>query len=272
MIYCSGSGWGQNTTSAQQNRPGQDLLIQAATGLAFNAGSADDPPIAAGTSVCDATGALTLLSGVLAALLGRERWGIGQRVEVDLYHSTMAILCQEISAMVNHQTDFTRSASGVAQPWLSAPFGMYRTADGWIAIAMGDMAVVAEVFDAPDLAGMEEWADRDAIKARLDQLTARRSTQDWLTGLLAAGLWAAPVQTLKEAVDELRAEGSPLLFTAEHPNGRPLELIGCPITFSETPWQYRQRPPQVGEHTREVLATVLTAEQLQALDDAGKAS
>jgi crotonobetainyl-CoA:carnitine CoA-transferase CaiB-like acyl-CoA transferase len=269
IIYCSGSGWGQRTKYAQENRPGQDLLIQAATGLALNTGAAGDPPTAAGTSICDATGALTLANGILAALLARYRHGIGQRVEVDLFHATMAILTQEISAMVNLGLDFSRSEAGIAQPWLSAPFGIYRTADGWIAIAMGSLSAVAEVFDAPDVAAMDSWTDRDAIKRRLDALTPARPTEGWLQPLLAAGLWAAPVRTMKEAAEELAADGSPLIVDVEHTSGRQLQLVGCPITLSETPWRQRLRPPAVGEHTREVLTEVLSEEALRDLEEAG---
>jgi crotonobetainyl-CoA:carnitine CoA-transferase CaiB-like acyl-CoA transferase len=269
IIYCSGSGWGQRTKYALENRPGQDLLIQAATGLALNTGAAGDPPTAAGTSICDATGALTLANGILAALLARFRHGVGQRVEVDLFHATMAILTQEISAMVNLGLDFTRSEAGIAQPWLSAPFGIYRTADGWIAIAMGSLSAVADVFDAPDVAAMDPWVDRDAVKRRLDELTPARATEGWLQPLLAAGLWAAPVRTMREAAEELAADGSPLIVEVEHTSGRPLQLVGCPITLSETPWRQRLRPPAVGEHTREVLSEVLSEEALRELAEAG---
>lgn len=269
IIYCSGSGWGQRTKYAAMNRPGQDLLIQAATGLAFNTGAADDPPTAAGTSICDATAALTLANGILAALLARERHGIGQRVEVDLYHATMAILCQEISAMTNLGIDFSRSAAGIAQPWLSAPFGIYQTADGWIALAMGDIKVVADVFDDQQVATLDPWLDRDTIKRRLDDLTPKRPTDDWLEDLLAAGLWAAPVRTMKDAMQELIMDGSELVVEVEHHGGGLLRLLGCPITLSETPWQQRLRPPAVGEHTREVLRTVLDDSELAALEKAG---
>ncbi|MFI7066715.1 CaiB/BaiF CoA transferase family protein [Kribbella sp. NPDC050124] len=268
IIYCSGSGWGQDTKYARENRPGQDLLIQAATGLAFNTGTAGDPPTAAGTSICDATGALTLANGILAALLARERFGIGQRVEVDLYHATMAVLTQEISAMVHHDVEFTRSEAGIAQPWLEAPFGIYRTIDGWLAIAMGPMDVIADVFADPALAELDPWLDRDNAKRRIDELAAQRKTTELLDALLDAGFWAAPVRTMKEAYEELATDRSPLLVDVEHASGIPLQLIGCPITLSETPWRQRLRPPIVGEHNDEVLAEVLSADELRTLREA----
>jgi crotonobetainyl-CoA:carnitine CoA-transferase CaiB-like acyl-CoA transferase len=171
--------------------------------------------------------------------------------------------------MVNHGAEFSRSEAGVAQPWLSAPFGIYRASDGWIALAMGDLSAVAEVFDDPTIAELDPWSDRDAIKRRLDELTPQRSTDEWLAGLLDAGLWAAPVRTMKDAVEELVADGSPMIVDIEHSSGRPVQLVGCPITLSETPWRQRLRPPAVGEHTSEVLAEVLDADELQRLSEAG---
>lgn len=265
IIYCSGSGWGQDTAAARENRPGQDLLIQAASGLASNTGRAGDPPTFAGTSMVDASTSLTLATGILAALVARERQGIGQWVQVDLFSTAIALQCQEISAIVNQRSDVERSDAGIASPWLSAPAGMYRTADGWLALAMAPLARVADVVGDPEIADLDPWADRDLVKRRLDRALAARTTEEWLALLLPAGLWAAKARTVREAVDELRATGSRLVATVEHPTAGPIELIGCPITLTETPWQLRLPPPVVGEHTAEVLGEVLGPEELAAL-------
>jgi crotonobetainyl-CoA:carnitine CoA-transferase CaiB-like acyl-CoA transferase len=264
IVFCSGSGWGQDTRFAREDRPGQDLLIQAMSGLAANAGRADDPPIVAGSSVVDAMTALSLAVGIVTALLARERHGVGQRVEVDLFSTAISIQCQEISAMVNQGTVYERSRAGVAQPWLSAPFGVYRTADGWLAIAMAPLDRLAELVGDPGLATLDPWVDRDDAKERLDALTPSRLTRAWLDVLVPAGVWAAEVRTTKQAVDELRDEGSPLIRTIEHPRAGTLELVGCPITLSEMPWTLRLPPPLVGEHTREVLGEILDDATLEA--------
>jgi len=265
IIYASGSGWGQRTRFAKENRPGQDLLIQSMSGLAMNGGRRDDPPTPAGTSVSDAATALTLAVAILAALQARHQHGIGQRVEVDLYSTTMSFMCQEISAMVNQRMEFERSTEGIAQPWLSAPFGIYATADGWLALAMTPLEILAPVVDLPHLADLDPWADRDRIKEQLGHVFTRQGTQEWIEALLAAGIWCARARTMKEAVDELRDEGSSLICTVEHPKLGTLELIGCPITLSETPWRQRLAPPLVGEHTQDVFAEVLDEIELKAL-------
>lgn len=167
--------------------------------------------------------------------------------------------------MVNQGVEYHRSSAGIAQPWLSAPFGIYRTADGWLAVAMAPLDTLAELVGDAELAGLDPWVDRDAAKERLDAVTPARTTQAWLDVLGPAGIWSARVRTTKEAVDELRDEGSPLIRTVEHPRAGTLELIGCPIHFSELPWSLRMPPPLVGEHTEEVLGEVLDEERLAAV-------
>jgi len=265
IIYCSGSGWGQDTKYAKQGRPGQDLLIQAMSGLAYNTGRRGDPPTAAGTSICDATTALTLVVGVLAALVGRHQHGVGQRVEVDLFSTAMSVQCQEIAATVNQRQPAERSRAGIAQPWLSAPFGIYSSSDGWIALAMTPLQVLAPLVGLLDLPELDPWVDRDTIKERLDPIFRAQTAEHWLSVLGGADVWCARVRTMGEAVDELRADGSPLIVHVDHPTAGRLELIGCPITLSATPWSVRYPPPTVGQHTKEVLTEVLSDEELAAL-------
>jgi crotonobetainyl-CoA:carnitine CoA-transferase CaiB-like acyl-CoA transferase len=270
IIYCSGSGWGQDTPFARQNRPGQDLLIQAMSGLAAATGRATDPPTPAGSAIVDHATALTLACAILAALVARNAHGVGQRLEVDLFSTAIAMQCQEISTLVNQGTEWSRSEAGVGAAWLSAPFGIYEAADGWLAIAMAPVENVAAAVGNPALASLDEWKQRDEIKTILAATIGTGSVQHWLDTLLPAGIWTAKVRTTKEAVDELREQGSDLLITVPGPNGSPIELVGCPIRMSATPWKLRLAPPAVGEHTAEVLSEVLAAEEIAALTGGGR--
>lgn len=253
IIYCSGSGWGQDTALAKEGRPGQDLLIQAMSGLAASTGRRGDPPTPAGTAIVDHATALTLANGILAAIIARDTHGVGQRVEVDLYSVAIAMQCQEISAQVNQNTEYQRSESGIGQSWLSAPFGVYETSDGWMAIAMAPLEDIAAALERPELAGFDAWTERDIAKQSIERTIRTNTTRHWLDILVPAGIWAAAVRTTKEAVDELRDIDSDLLVTVDGPAGTPIELVGCPIKLSATPWQQRLSPPRVGEHTAELL-------------------
>lgn len=264
IIYCSGSGWGQDTKYAQENRPGQDLLIQAMSGLAASTGRRDDPPTPAGTAIVDHATALSLSNGILAALLARNTHGFGQRVEVDLYSTAIAMQCQEISAFVNQNQDYERSEEGIGQSWLSAPFGIYQAADGWLAIAMAPLPSVAEAVGMPSLADMDPWAQRDRVKHIMEAKLRNWTVQECLDIFSKHGLWSAKVRTTREAMDELRADGSDLIVNVKGPR-EDIELIGCSIRLSETPWQQRLPPPQVGEHNDEILAEVLTEDEILQL-------
>lgn len=265
IIYCSGSGWGQDTPLARLNRPGQDLLIQAMSGLAAATGRASDPPTPAGSSVVDHATAMSLAVGVLAALVARFIHGIGQRVEVDLFSTAIAMQCQEISALVNLGTDWTRSEEGVGGAWLDAPFGLYAASDGWFALSMADLGDVARVLEDPGIAELDPWVDRDDVKRRIDAIVRHRPVEHWVSLFLAAGLWSAPVRTTSEAVAELRTLESPLIRDVTRTSGRTITVVGNPVRLSATPWQLRAAPPEPGEHTREVLAEFCTPETVERL-------
>jgi crotonobetainyl-CoA:carnitine CoA-transferase CaiB-like acyl-CoA transferase len=265
IIFCSGSGWGQDTPFSRAGRPGQDLLIQAMSGLAAATGRAGDPPTPAGTAIVDHATALTLSTGVLAALVARTAHGVGQRVEIDLYSTAIAMQCQEISTAVNQRMDYDRSRSGIGQAWLSAPFGIYAASDGWIAIAMASLAVIGDVIGDDSLTRFDAWTQRDEAKDAIQEVLRGDTADAWVARLLDAGVWAARVRSTREAVDELRELGSDLLVTVDGPDGEPIELVGCPIRLSETPWRQRLAPPRIGEHTAEILATVLDADAVGAL-------
>lgn len=265
IIFCSGSGWGQDTTFARENRPGQDLLIQAMSGLAASTGRRSDPPTPAGTAIVDHATALMLANGILAAVLARNTHGVGQKVEVDLYSTAIAMQCQEISTFVNQMKDYERSEQGIGQAWLSAPFGIYGASDGWIAVAMAPLSAIAEAVGDDSLLDMDAWLQRDEVKARVEMTLTQQPVQHWLDRFSARGLWAARVRSTREAVDELRADGSDLIVNVDGPNGEPVELIGCAIRMSETPWRQRLAPPRVGQHTAEVLSEVLSPEELDQL-------
>lgn len=269
IIYASGSGWGQRTEMAKQNRPGQDLLIQAMCGLMFNTGRATDPPTAAGTPVADFAAAQAMVSGILAALIARDKHGMGQRVEVDLYSATLNLQAQENFAVLNQGIDLKRSAAGVASCWNDAPYGTYPSSDGWMAIAMCPLDKLGGLIGDADLASLDPWIERDEVKRRIETQTRRQTTAAWMAMFEAADVWSAPVRTSREAMDELVEMGSDRLITLDHPKGGPLKMIACPITLSETPAVAKNAAPLVGEHTDEVLTDHLGADRVAGLRNDG---
>jgi len=256
LVYVAGTGYGPDGPYA--DRPGQDLLVQSVSGLAAHGGRRDDPPTPAGSSIVDASTALLLAFSAMVGLFHRERTGQGQRIDVSLLNTAVALQCQELAAFLNSERRFERSQAGIGGAWLSAPFGIYRTADGHLALAMGSLAVLGELLDLPELAAYDTperaWADRDHVYRLLAARLPERPTADWLARLATRDVWCAPVQTFDRLVDDPQVAHNQLLTTVDYPGLGEVRVVGVPARFSGTPGTIRLGPPAVGQHTDEVLA------------------
>jgi crotonobetainyl-CoA:carnitine CoA-transferase CaiB-like acyl-CoA transferase len=256
IVYVSGSGFGQ--TGPYVDRPGQDLLIQAISGLAAYGGRATDPPTPSGSSIVDASTALLLAYSSMVGLVHRLRTGEGQHIDVSLFDTAVALQCQEIAAFLNMELRFERSDAGIAGAWLAAPFGIYRTADGHLALAMGSLEVLGELLEEPRLAAYDDprraYTERDEVYGIVQERLTSRTTGEWLDLMATKDVWCAPVQTFDRLVEDPQVAHNDLLTTVDHPNGRQLRVVGIPMRFSRTPGSVRSGPPGVGQHTDDVLA------------------
>jgi crotonobetainyl-CoA:carnitine CoA-transferase CaiB-like acyl-CoA transferase len=272
LVYVAGTGYGPDGPYA--GRPGQDLLVQSVSGLAAYGGRRDDPPTPAGSSIVDASTALLLAFSAMVGLFHRERTGQGQRIDVSLLNTAVALQCQELAAFLNGQRRFERSQAGIGGAWLSAPFGIYRTADGHLALAMGSLAVLGELLDLPELAAYDTperaWADRDHVYRLLAARLPERPTADWLALLATRDVWCAPVQSFDQLVDDPQVAHNQLLTTVDYPGLGEVRVVGVPARFSGTPGTIRLGPPAVGQHTDEVLAAAgYGADEIRRLHDQG---
>ncbi len=272
IVYVTGSGFGPD--GPYVDRPGQDLLIQSMSGLAAYGGRRDDPPTPAGSSIVDASTALLLAFSAMAGLFHRERTGEGQRIDVNLFNTAIALQCQELAAFLNLPDRWERSEAGIGGAWLSAPFGIYRTADRPIAIAMASLAVLAELLELPELAGYDDderaYRERDDVYRLIQGRLLERDAHAWLDLLATRDVWCAPVNSFEDVVDDPQVRHNELLTTVERPNGEPMRVVGMPVRFSETPGSVRSGPPAVGQHTDEVLASVgFSDEEIRTMHEDG---
>lgn len=255
IVYVSGSGYGPDGPYVA--RPGQDLLIQSLSGIAAYGGRYDEPPTPAGTSIVDASTALMLAFSSMVGLFHKERTGEGQKIDVSLFNTAIAVQCQELAAFMNLSKRWQRSKAGIGGAWLSAPFGIYRTSDGFIAIAMGSLGQLADLigeprlkaYDDPDLA----YEKRDEIKPLIDACILTNTSEHWLKLLLEADVWTAKVQTFDDLMDDPQVKHNELIQTIQHPKIGDLRVIGIPVKFSRTPGTIRLAPPLVGEHNEVIL-------------------
>lgn len=255
VIYASITGYG--TEGPWTKRPGQDLLAQSLSGLPWLNGSGDNPPIPVGIALADIITSIHLAHGVTAALLRRERTGQGGRVDTSLLESMLDLQFELISAhMTDNSVLVKRGPKHTAHAFLQAPYGIYPTADGYIALAMGSVPQLGELLDIPALSEYTDpdtwWSEQATITQLLADQLATQATDHWLEILDAADFWCAPVLSLPELVnhDGFRAIGMTQTFSREMADGTELALntTRAPVRFDGKPLTSSTGAPRVGEH------------------------
>jgi crotonobetainyl-CoA:carnitine CoA-transferase CaiB-like acyl-CoA transferase len=257
IVYASISGFGAE--GPWRDRPGQDLLAQSVSGLPWLNGSNDEPPIPVGIALADIITSIHTAHGVTAALLRRERTGLGGRVDTSLLESMLDLQYELLSA---HLTDpsivVRRGPRHTAHAFLQAPYGTYPTSDGYLAIAMTSVPALGALIGLDELTEYVDpdtwWTEQPAITAALAAHLATETTEHWLTILNGADVWCAPVLTLPELVAH---EGFGSLDMAQ-PVDRAAKTGGAPVTITTTraPMRFDGRTlkqpkgaPHLGEHT-----------------------
>jgi crotonobetainyl-CoA:carnitine CoA-transferase CaiB-like acyl-CoA transferase len=256
IVYASVSGYG--TSGPWKDRPGQDLLAQSISGLPWLSGSADDPPIPVGLAIADIVTSIHTAHGVTAALLRRERTGIGGRVETSLLESMLDLQFELLSA---HLTDpsvtVKRGARNTAHAFLQAPYGTYPTADGYLALAMTSVPELGKLIGLESLEQYTDpqtwWTEQTAITRALADHLATQTTDHWLAILDSADVWCAPVLTLPQLVahDGFAAMEMVQSIHREAADGSgtvSIRTTRAPIRFDGAPLTHEAGAPRIGEH------------------------
>jgi len=258
LIYASATGYGAE--GPFKDRPGQDLLAQSISGLPWLNGRAGDPPIPVGLAVADIFTSTHLASGVIALLLRRERTGQGGHVESSLLESMLDLQFELISAnLFDPSVVVNRGAENSAHAFLPAPYGLYRTSDGFLAIAMTPIPELGKLLGV-DLDRYQDpkswWSDQEVIMKKLSACLATNKSEYWLDILDGADIWCAPVLTLPELVSHEGFKAIDMVqeTTRTGKDGTEVRIptTRSPLRIDGKTIKHSQGAPHVGQDTEKI--------------------
>jgi crotonobetainyl-CoA:carnitine CoA-transferase CaiB-like acyl-CoA transferase len=256
LVYAAASGYGAEGPWA--SRPGQDLLAQSVSGLAWVSGS--DRPVTVGLSLADHLMSCHLAEGVTALLVRKFRTGRGGLVETSLLEGVLDLQFELLTTRLNDPTVTPSRGPHSAHGYLSAPYGLYPTADGHLAIAMTPVDRLGRLLGDDDLAAYDDsdrwWTERAQIERLIARRLATAGTEHWLGILTAADVWCAPLQTLDELLASPAFAALEMTQTVERPpaeaGGEPLRLTVArsPIRIDGEVLRSRRAAPRLGAQGR----------------------
>ena len=262
VVYASITGWG--TDGPWVGLPGQDLLAQARSGLTWLNGDADDGPVPFGLAVADMLAGATVVQGVLAALVRRGISGVGAHVESSLIEALVDFQFEVLTTYLNDGGRLpARSGFRNAHAYLAAPYGIYRTADGWLALAMTPLGKLMPLLDLPALAPYAAdpargFTDRDDIKRLIAGHLAGHSTAHWLAILQPADVWCAAVLEWPELLASDGFLGLDMLQTVTRPDDVSIQTTRAPLRIDGVRPSTVRAAPRIGEHTAALRAEFLS--------------
>jgi len=255
IVYASGSGYGSD--GPYRHLAGQDLLLQAMSGLGANTGTEEQGPTVSAAAVVDQHSASLLAMGILGALFHRARTGQGQKVELVMLQAALDLQTEPVVYHLNGAR-LQRPKTPIADTFHSVPYGFYATSDGHLAISMTPIKRLCEVLGNPlELAPYEDpaiaFTKRDEIRAALDPFFRRRTTAEWVDALRANNIWCAPVNNLSETFEDIAVKHIDPVLEFEHPRAGRVRALKHPVRYSSGEATLRRPPPDLGEHTDDVL-------------------
>jgi crotonobetainyl-CoA:carnitine CoA-transferase CaiB-like acyl-CoA transferase len=272
IIYASATGYGASGPAA--DRPGQDLLMQARSGLMAATGNHETGPVVIGAAPIDQHGGALLALGVVAAHAHRLTTGKGMRIEGSLFNAALDLQAEALTKYLSRRPgrEIFRRDRHVGSWYHDAPYGVYKLADGYIALSMNDPRKLASALDSDALRRLETldmYEQRDVFaRAVADELAGRR-IEDLAAPFAAHGIWYEPVQDYDDLAADPQAIHNEMF--REIPIGdRSATVVNHPLRYNGAQPELKRVPFEIGQDTRAVLTSLgLDESRIDALARTG---
>jgi len=258
LVRCSITGYG--STGPKAALPGYDFILQAESGLMSICGEPDGGPTKYGVAIVDVCTGMLASNSILAALNARHRTGKGQKVELSLYETSLAMLINVASNYLTAGRNAGRFGNG--HPSI-VPYTTYQAADAMVAIGIGNerqFGRVAEVLGHPEWAKDPRFTsnrarveNRDVIDGFINEALSHDDADAWLDKLKAVGVPSGRINSVADALDDPHTAARDMIETVEHSTIGALKMLGIPFKFSDTACSVRRAPPTLGQHNDEIL-------------------
>jgi crotonobetainyl-CoA:carnitine CoA-transferase CaiB-like acyl-CoA transferase len=262
VVRCAITGYGSSGPKAAL--PGYDFILQAESGLMSICGDADGGPTKYGVAIVDVCTGMLACNAVLAGLNARYRTNKGQKVEVSLYETSIAMLANVASSYLVSGKDAGRYGNG--HPSI-VPYTTYQASDQMIAVAVGNdgqFRKFSEALSQPGWANDPRFAvnssrveNRQVLDKLVAEVLAGQPAEFWLGTLKAAGIPCGMINTVAQALQDPHTQARAMVETVAHPTAGPVKILGIPLKFSDTPASIRAAPPTLGQHSDEILQNML---------------
>ena len=256
IVYGTISGYGSD--GPWSSLPGQDLLAQSRTGLVWLNGNGGEAPTPMGLAVADMLAGHTLVEGILAAVIKRFRTDNGSHVETSLVEALLDFQFEVLTTYFNDgNRKPQRSSYNNAHAYLSAPYGIYKTSNGYIAIAMTPLPQLGELLDLnsiKDLHDQKEWfTKRDEIKKDIGDWIEKQTTEHWLSILEPADIWCAKVLDWETMVKHEGFKILDMVQRIKRDDGLNIETLRCPIKIDGEIFKSTKAAPKIGNDNNSIM-------------------
>ena len=256
LVYAYVCGYG--TTGPDSKRPGQDLLLQAYSGVMFSVGSKHDRPNAGPVFAADVIASHFLAEAILVALFEREQTGEGQTIEVSMLGALLDSQMQELVTFLNLGIAPERPEVPAAHWIINPPYGVYQAADGWVALAMADPVALGEAIDSEPVRALGTWEraaeERELIFRECERALPARTVAEWIEIFDRAGVWAGPVHRYEDLPENGQIKEEGYFVQVPTARGGSFLMPDRTIKFSAHPVAEHRPPPLVSEHAEAILA------------------